>query len=100
MSNSSINLISGGNPIKKLGQFKLFLQMMKDHFNKKYTGLASWVVPALVFALIYVICPLDFDFIPIIGWIDDAAIVAIVYKFVSKEISKYEEWRKTNIVIN
>lgn len=25
----------------------------------------------LVAAIIYVICPLDFDFIPVIGWVDD-----------------------------
>jgi uncharacterized membrane protein YkvA (DUF1232 family) len=94
------NIIGSGNPIKKLGQFKLFIQMLKSHFNKSYTGMASWVIPALIFAIVYVICPLDFDFIPFIGWIDDAAIVALVYKFVSKEITKYDTWRASNININ
>jgi len=28
----------------------------------------------------YVVCPLDFDFIPIIGWIDDAAVIVMTYQ--------------------
>jgi uncharacterized membrane protein YkvA (DUF1232 family) len=94
------NFIGGGNPIKKLGQFKLFIQMIKAHFNKSYPNMAGWVIPALIFAVVYVISPLDFDFIPIVGWIDDAAIVALVYKFIAKEIKKYEDWRSTNITLN
>lgn len=25
----------------------------------------------LVFAILYAVCPLDFDFIPVLGWLDD-----------------------------
>ncbi len=25
--------------------------------------------------ILYVICPLDFDFIPIVGWVDDVAVI-------------------------
>jgi uncharacterized membrane protein YkvA (DUF1232 family) len=96
----TLNFIGGGNPIKKLGQFKLFIQMIKAHMNKSYTGMAGWVIPVLVITAIYVISPIDFiPDVPFIGWIDDAAIVALVYKFLSKEISKYETWRSTNIEI-
>jgi uncharacterized membrane protein YkvA (DUF1232 family) len=28
----------------------------------------------LLIGAIYVICPLDFDFIPVVGWIDDAIV--------------------------
>jgi len=91
------DILGGDNPIKKLGQFRLFINMLKDHFNKSYTGLAGWVIPSLVLVLIYVIMPFDFDFIPLVGWIDDAALVAIFYKFVGGEIKKYEDWRKNNI---
>lgn len=95
------NLISGGSPLKKIGQFKLFIQMIKSHMNKSYTGMASWVIPVLVLTIIYVISPIDIiPDVPFVGWIDDAAIVAMVYKFISKEISKFDEWRKTNITIN
>lgn len=32
-------------------------------------------------AFAYVVCPLDFDFIPGLGWIDDAAVVGWAMKY-------------------
>ena len=40
-------------------------------------------VPAWVWLLVgavYVICPLDLDFIPIVGWIDDAIVAYLCVK--------------------
>ncbi len=100
MSNLNLNPTNwSGNqdPMKKLGQFRLFINMIRDHFNKKYTQLSRWVIPALAISIVYVISPFDIiPDIPIIGWIDDAAIVALVYKFLGKEIKKYEDWRAQN----
>lgn len=40
--------------------------------QKPKQGIPAWVW--LVGATIYVICPLDFDFLPLIGWVDDVAV--------------------------
>ena len=92
-------IFNNGNPYQKMGQFKLFINMIQDHISKKYTGLAFWVIPALIFTILYVISPFDMDWIPLVGWIDDAAVVAIFYKFIGKEIQKYETWRKSNTTL-
>lgn len=93
-------LLNDNNPLKKIGQFRLIINMFKDHFNKTYFGLASWVIPVIIITLIYVISPIDIiPDIPFIGYIDDAALLAIVYKFIGKEVKKYEEWRKNNIEV-
>jgi hypothetical protein len=34
----------------------------------------------LIAGLIYVICPLDFDFVPLLGWIDDAVVAFLAYQ--------------------
>jgi uncharacterized membrane protein YkvA (DUF1232 family) len=34
----------------------------------------------LVAAFIYFICPLDFDFIPVVGWIDDLVVAYLGIK--------------------
>jgi uncharacterized membrane protein YkvA (DUF1232 family) len=34
----------------------------------------------VVGAALYVICPLDFDFIPVFGWIDDAIVIWMTYR--------------------
>mgnify|MGYP002422901999 CR=1 FL=1 len=47
-------------------------------------------------ALLYFILPADVipDVIPVIGYIDDAAAVAFVWKLLSEELSKFEEKKK------
>ena len=37
---------------------------------------AMWIIGCVV----YVICPLDFDFIPFLGWIDDAFVIYLTYQ--------------------
>jgi uncharacterized membrane protein YkvA (DUF1232 family) len=34
-------------------------------------------------AIIYIVCPLDFDFIPVLGWVDDAAVGYYAYKAIT-----------------
>src|SRR4051812_3882037 len=34
-------------------------------------------------AAIYIICPLDFDFVPILGWVDDVAVGYYAYKAIN-----------------
>jgi len=43
----------------------------------------AWVAGALL----YVICPFDFDFIPVVGWIDDAFVVWLAAKKVRAEFA-------------
>ena len=47
-------------------------------------------------ALLYFIIPADVipDVIPVIGYIDDAAAVAVVWKFLSEELSRFEKKRE------
>lgn len=35
-------------------------------------GIPAWLW--LVAAGIYVVCPADFDFVPVLGWVDDAMV--------------------------
>lgn len=47
------------------------------------TGAAQSSVPPwiwLVAGTLYVICPLDGDFIPVVGWIDDVVVAYLAYK--------------------
>jgi uncharacterized membrane protein YkvA (DUF1232 family) len=34
-------------------------------------------------AIIYIVCPLDLDFIPVLGWVDDAAVGYSAYKAIT-----------------
>jgi uncharacterized membrane protein YkvA (DUF1232 family) len=57
----------------------------------------SWQVKAgIVFALGYFISPVDTipDVVPVVGYVDDALVVAYVAHLLSGDISKYRAWRR------
>jgi|SRR5699024_6725073 len=82
-----------------LGRFikdvKVMLSLIKDYWNGSYREIPWWAISAVVAALLYVLSPIDLipDFIPVVGYMDDAAIVAMCLRMVEQELSKYESWR-------
>lgn len=82
-----------------LGRFikdvKVMLSLIKDYWNGSYRVIPWWAISAVVAALLYVLSPIDLipDFIPVVGYMDDAAIVAMCLRMVEQELSKYESWR-------
>jgi uncharacterized membrane protein YkvA (DUF1232 family) len=88
---------SNKSETRKQSQFRLFINMMRDHFNKTYTGMSQWTILLMVVAIIYTISPIDIiPDVPIIGYIDDAVVLGFVLTRVKKEIAKYQTW-KSNI---
>jgi uncharacterized membrane protein YkvA (DUF1232 family) len=39
-------------------------------------------------ALLYVVCPFDFDFVPVLGWVDDAAVAYIAWRHIATPATK------------
>lgn len=78
---------------KKQSQFRLFFDMMRDHFNKTYNGMSQWTIGLMIFALAYLVMPFDFDWFLPFGYIDDAVVIGFVMKYVKKEMTKYQTWK-------
>ena len=68
--------------------------MIKDYVSGDYRALPQRTLLAAAFAVLYVIDPLDLvpDFIPGIGLMDDAAVVAFVVKALQSDIHDYRTW--------
>lgn len=83
---------------KYWGDFKLLFSMIKDYYNRKYTTVPWYVISAIGGALLYVISPIDLipDFIPFVGYIDDAAVIAFCINRISAEVDKYKRWKGIN----
>ena len=64
---------------KYLNDIKLYFKMLGDTFSGKYKKLPIGTIAAIIGTLLYVLSPVDLipDFIPGIGYLDDAAIVAL-----------------------
>jgi len=77
---------------------KLFFMMLKDYYNGKYREVPWWVIAAIVFALLYVLNPFDLipDAIPLIGQIDDVAVMVLCIKMIDSEVQKYKKWKASN----
>jgi len=69
--------------------------MVKDYWNKKYPDVPFGTIAAIVTALLYFVSPIDVipDFIPVVGYIDDAFIVTLALKMIGKDIEKYRSWK-------
>jgi len=85
-----------------LGKFvddcKLLIALVKDYWRGRYKEIPYWTIAAIVAALLYVLNPLDLipDFIPGLGQIDDAAVVAACLLLVRKDLQKYKQWKIDN----
>lgn len=72
------------------------LSIVKDYWNKEYTQLPWYAITAITFTLLYILNPLDLspDYIPFIGYIDDASVLTLALSMVKKDINKYNQWKK------
>lgn len=75
---------------------KLFFAMLRDFVTKKYPYLPLRVCIVVAGALAYLLSPLDFlpDFLPALGLLDDAALIALCVKFAAQDIDDYKAWLK------
>jgi len=82
----------------KLASVPVFIQLVKCYMTKQYTLVPIGSVIAIVSALMYVLSPIDLipDFIPVFGYLDDAAVVAICLKLVQTDINEFLLWRDSN----
>jgi len=76
--------------------FKMLFSLIQDYVAGEYLKVPWWGVAAVASALLYVLNPFDLipDFIPGLGYIDDAMVVAACLRMVEKELLKYQAWKK------
>ncbi len=84
------------NLLKKFStDVKVLIAMIKDYWNGVYRKIPWWVIAAVVFALLYVLNPIDLipDIIPVLGLTDDATVLALCLAITEKDIHKYQNWK-------
>ncbi len=73
--------------------------LVDSYVKKEYRSIPLGTIISIVAALIYVLSPIDLipDFIPVIGYLDDAAVVLLVLGLgVDKDLDKYRKWQEEN----
>jgi uncharacterized membrane protein YkvA (DUF1232 family) len=81
---------------KYLNDIKLYFQMLGDVFTGKYKKVPVGTIAAIVGTLLYVLSPIDLipDFIPVVGYLDDAAMLAVCLNFTRFDVEEYKKSRK------
>jgi uncharacterized membrane protein YkvA (DUF1232 family) len=72
------------------------ISMVKSYITKEYTEVSPKVIAALVSAFLYLIKGKDLipDSIPLLGQVDDAAVIAVAMKLIAPEIEAYKQWKE------
>ena len=70
---------------------KTYFRMLKDFFTGKYKKLPVGTIAAIIGTLLYVLSPVDFipDLIPVVGYLDDAAMLALCARFTQFDVEEY-----------
>ncbi len=65
-------------------------QMVRETLSGKYR-MSGVSVAAVIVAIVYIAYPFDLlpDFIPLLGWIDDGAVLFILLRCLSWEAKRY-----------
>ena len=85
-------IVSNGTLSKFMKDVKLYFKMLSDVFSRRYTRVPRGTVAAIIGSLLYVLSPVDLipDVIPVIGYLDDAAVLALCLKFVKHDVDEYK----------
>ena len=87
---------TAGGPLKRfIEDGQMLISIVKDYRAGVFRKVPFGIIAAIVFTLIYVFNPLDLvpDFLPVIGQIDDAAIVAACLILVEHDLHAYKQWK-------
>ena len=75
--------------------FKVMWALLQDYWNGDYKNVPWKLIAAIGFAVAYLVSPIDVvpDFIPILGFVDDAAVFALTLAAFQSEIDDYKKWK-------
>ncbi len=89
-----------GPLLDKIDDIRLLFEMLKNNGKENNKGkqfsISIMTITIIVGALLYIVSPIDIipDAIPVIGLIDDAAIITATMLKLKDEKDKYIEWKK------
>ena len=83
---------------EKVAQLPLMFSMIRSYITKEYTEVSPKVVVSMVGAFLYLIKGKDLipDKIPVLGLVDDVAVIALAFKLNENELNAYSQWRSDN----
>ncbi len=81
-----------------LSHIPVMVSMLRSYAKKEYPELPLGTVLAVISALTYWLSPIDIlpDIIPVVGQLDDAAVIIACLKLIDSDVKEYIVWRDNN----
>ena len=72
----------------------VLLRVVRAYARGDYRKIPWRSVVTVVAGLLYFLAPVDLipDFIPLVGYIDDAAVIGLVLRYVRRDLEAFEAW--------
>jgi uncharacterized membrane protein YkvA (DUF1232 family) len=87
----------GGNGLinKALAKVLLMVNLVKSYTAGQYKDIETKNIVFIIAGLIYLVMPIDFipDFLPVLGFADDVALLIFIFNALNAEIERYEVWQ-------
>jgi uncharacterized membrane protein YkvA (DUF1232 family) len=80
----------------QFGIFVLLWSLLQDYWSGEYKAVPWKLIASIGFAATYLVSPLDIvpDFIPLLGFVDDAAVFGLVASSFQSELDAYKKWKE------
>ena len=80
---------------EKLADLPVMIALVKSYAKKEYDAVPVGSVVAIVGAFLYLLSRHDIvsDSIPLLGLVDDVAVIAVCMNLIDKDLKAYEAWR-------
>ncbi|MCD8119733.1 MAG: DUF1232 domain-containing protein [Lachnospiraceae bacterium] len=78
----------------KLSNVPVLISLIRSYIRKEYDRVPYLSLISIVAALLYFLSPVDLipDFVPGIGYIDDAFIITTVCAMMQDDVDEYKQW--------
>lgn len=93
---------SARGPLKRfIEDGKMLTALIKDWRTGNYRKAMYGTIAAAAFALLYVLNPFDLmpDVLPIIGAVDDAAVLGACLMLIERDLRQYRGWKESQLLL-
>ncbi|AWK51595.1 hypothetical protein DIC82_11400 [Clostridium beijerinckii] len=83
---------------KYISDIACMVSLVRSYIKKEYTDIPIGTIISIVSTLIYILSPVDLipDCIPVVGYLDDLALLSWVLKLIHSDVEEYKKWRIEN----
>ena len=76
-----------------------FCDLLSDYFDGTYPNLPLSTIVAVLGGLLYLVLPTDAiaDFFPLLGYLDDAGVLAFVIATEKEDMKEYLDWKQRQL---